>query len=315
MKVKLYCITIFLLLGICIDVHSQTVFPTSDAIWNISINGKEHYYGLTGDTIIDSKSYNKLYLLNDTTLSIDLNDVYVGGFRQEEKKVWFRPYFPDDYYIYDFPQYPKETLLYDFSKNKGDTIWHNIIPNEYLFYWQIGDSISASIITSIDIDEQDRKIYNTTQYVVFRDGDFAQLGRTDIWIEGIGSTQGLFWFLSQITLSGYPEFHLSCFKQGNKVKYVKNVKCNSCFCWSSDIQEKNSIPLEVIYENNCIRFKGESSVFPCELKLFSPIGQLIFEKRLQSNEEKIPINQLQGMYLYHVQKKKEVVKTGKIIIK
>ena len=57
--------------------------------------------------------------------------------------------------------------------------------------------------------------------------------------------------------------------------------------------------------------QGELSFFPCELKLFSSTGQLVLEKRLQSNKEIIPVNHQKGIYLYQVQKSKEVVKTGK----
>jgi hypothetical protein len=92
-------------------------------------------------------------------------------------------------------------------------------------------------------------------------------------------------------------------KQGNEVKYVNNAYCHSCFCGSSvGISEKNNIPLEVICENNGIRVQGEALVFPCELKLFSSTGQLILEKKLQSDKEKISVNQLKGAYLYQVQK-------------
>jgi hypothetical protein len=43
--------------GYCGEVVD--VFPRSDAIWNIKINDRERYYGLSGDTIIDNKLYNK----------------------------------------------------------------------------------------------------------------------------------------------------------------------------------------------------------------------------------------------------------------
>ena len=73
--------------------------------------------------------------------------------------------------------------------------------------------------------------------------------------------------------------------------------------------------LDVIYENRGIRVQGESSVFPCDLKLFSLTGQLILEKRLQSDTEKVLVNQ-KGVWIYQVQPKNgKVVKTDKIIIK
>jgi len=310
MKAKIYLIVIFLSLGIYLNVYSQDVFPKADAIWNIQINGKEYYYGLSGDTIINDMIYNKLYLLNDTTLNIGLEDVYVGAFRQEGKKVWYRHYFP-------YPQYPEETVLYDFSKNVGDTIWHNIIPNDVIYYWTVQDSITLSIVYDISNIGGDN-IYKTIQFMRQNDGSlYDMMGKNDSWVEGIGSlNSGLFWFLYNPPMSGGSSYELVCFKQGNEVKYINNSRCNLCFCWSTaGISEKNDIPLEVIYENNRIVVKGENLVFPCELKLFSSIGQLVLEKKLQSKKEEIPINLLKGIWLYQIQRNKEIVKTGKLMIK
>ena len=294
------------------------VFPESDAIWNIQIDGKEHYYGLYGDTIIDGIAYNKLYSLSDTTLNIGLDDEYLGGFRQEGKKVWFRPSFPPFYPLYDDlydPPYPDETLVYDFSKNVGDTIWHNAIPGFY--YWDMRDSILTSIITSIDIDEQGREIYHSCQ-LVYHNKEFSSLGRCDTWIEGVGSVgHGLFFFMHRITINKEPVFHLNCLKQGNEVKYINKDYCISCFCCSSEqsTSKKNIVHLEVLHEDNSIRIKGMSSIFPCELKLFSSTGQLIIDKKLQSDQEKILFNQLKGVYFYQIQKNGEIIKAGKTIIK
>lgn len=196
----------FIFLSICClatMICKAQVFPESDAIWNIKIDTKEHYYGLTGDTIIDGKSYSKLYLLNDTTLIPDSRKEYLGGFRQEGKKVWFRPSLHDDY-ISNYPYYPKETVLHDFS-NVGDTIWHNFVSDWNVRYWEMRDSISASIITSKFTDEQGRTIYNTQQFIIINSNrkEFTyEVGR-DRWIEGIGSIgKGLFWFIRDKIVGG-----------------------------------------------------------------------------------------------------------------
>jgi len=315
MKAKLYFIAIFLFAGIYMNVKSQNVFPTSDAIWNIQINGKEYYFGLSGDTIINDMLYNKLYLLNDTTLNIDSEDEYVGAFRQEGGKVWYRP--SNFSLCYNIGR-EGETLLYDFSKNIGDTIWHNLIYQEYEYYME--ENITASKVYDI-IDSGDGRIVKTKQYInQGYDGTIdlvPMMGQYDSWKEGIGSlNSGLFWFLYEPPMDGGWSFKLICFKQGNEVKYIDNPICNSCFCWSTaGISEKNDIQLEVIYENNRIWIKGENLVFPCELKLFSSIGQLVLERKLQSDMEEIPINLLKGIWLYQIQRNREIVKTGKLMIK
>jgi len=147
-----------------------------------------------------------------------------------------------------------ETLLYDFSKNVGDTIWHNLLVQGGRLY--MGENITASIIYDI-VDSEYGKVYETAQYINNGlDGNgfidlHPMMGRTDSWIEGIGSLSGLFWFLDYPSMSGGSSFKLVCFKQSSAVIYMDNANCNSCFCWSSaGISKIKSIPIEVKYENN-----------------------------------------------------------------
>ena len=254
-------------------------------------------------------------MLNDTTLNIDSEDVYVGAFRQEAKKVWYRPASFERNYFYEDPE--GETLLYDFSKNVGDTIWHNLL---YVRDCYMGENITASIVHSVTI-QNDKLIYNTFQYVNNGlDGygfiDLYPTAQYDSWVEGIGGlNNGLFWFLYYPPMSGGSFYKLACFKQGNEVKYVNNT-CNMCFCSgsSADISEKSSLLLEIIQISDHIRIKGESSIFPCRLSLFAPMGQLILEKLFQSDKDEALINQ-KGIWLYQIQKENRIIKTGKIIIK
>ena len=313
MKRKSSFLTLFLFIGIFTNINPQDVFPTSDAIWNIYLGRQPHFYGLTRDTIINDTIYSKLYLLNDPTLLNDQNDDYIGGFRQEGKKVWFRP----DYFTpsYGSSNFEKETLLYDFSKNVGDTIWHNIL----LFReFELGDSISASIIESVSEDEQGRTILQTTQYIRHIDGTLLYLGGFDTWIEGIGSTDyGLFWFLTPaITGNPYSFFNLGCLKQGNEIIYLDDLYCKSCFdCSFSGNIISNEIcrACFVWYETNRILINSELGFLPYEFKLFSLTGQLILEKTLQSDQEEIDFNK-QGIWIYQVQRNREILQTGKIII-
>lgn len=297
--------------------YSQNVFPTSDAIWNIQINGKENYYGLSGDTIIADKFYNKLYLLNDTIISADSKDEYIGGFRQEGKMVWYRPAVSVLRYADDIPA--EETVLFDFSKSVGDTVWHNLLYQGRHLY--MGENITASIIHDI-VDSEYGRIYKTSQYINNSyDGIIdlhTMMGKTDSWIEGIGNYGGLFWFLDYPSMAGGSSFKLACFKQGDEVKYIDNNTCNTCFCKKSEggvgISDKIGVPLEVVSGNNNIQIRGESLIFPCELKLFSSTGQLVLEKILLSDKNEVPVRQ-KGICIYQIQKDGEIVKMGKIIIK
>ena len=86
---KLYSVLIICLSGILFPFCSSAqdeVFPTKDAIWNIYIPKygamvTSHYYGFVGDTVFDGLSYRKLYLLKDSVLRENPENVYVGGVR------------------------------------------------------------------------------------------------------------------------------------------------------------------------------------------------------------------------------------------
>jgi len=202
-----------LLSAFCFLPHSnafaQNSFPTSNAIWNESVRGVCSIYGLFGDTTINKLSYNKLYLLSDTLLVTENLQRYMGGLRNEGKKVWFKP---ADW------TYP-DILLYDFGVSVGDTVWHNAAIN----YWHIDiDSNSFSVILSITT-LNNRKKYNI--YCPSRNW------WNNEWIEGIGSYRGL---LNSL-MPNYPlfwsftDFTLHCFKHNDTVKYPNYYPCN-CFC-------------------------------------------------------------------------------------
>jgi hypothetical protein len=321
LKKQDYMKTKFLLLLFTVisgNVFSQSVFPESDAIWNIQIDGEEHYYGLSGDTTFNDTVYSKLYLLNDTTLNIDPNDVYIGGFRQEDKKVWFRPVciVHEDGEISD-----DEVLLYDFSKNAGDTIWNvgyilgQAIDVDY-FCIRKSRASRISIIEDTFIDNN-KKGYSSSLFYYFN-GGATYLYQEDTVIEGIGSIKkGLFWFLYYPSMSSTTSIKLACFKHGNEVKYLNNPKCNTCFCWlSTGISELDVTPVDVLYENKTVRIQGVSSIFPCQLDLFTSEGEVLFTKNTISGEYPIPVTEnLSGIYLYQLRKNNEIIKSGKIIIK
>jgi hypothetical protein len=314
MKTKI----LLLLIGLCCAnvIQSQEVFPTSDAIWNIktSVGGWEFYYGLSGDTIINEKTYSKLYHLNDTTLNIGPEDSYKGGIRVEGKRVWFRPasfqlYSPD-------AEVSEEALLYDFSMNVGDTIWHDLFLQGGIF---LQKNITASIVENIINEENGIKRYVTALYVVlyhYNSDELVYIG-TDTWIEGIGSIAGLFYFLSGAPHAGGTSLYLACFKQGNEVKYQDNLNCNSCFCYStSGISENKSIPITVWQENDYIKITGNGFIYPCKLKLFDMIGQVRINKIIASdNDPGLITDKLKGIFLYQLLKDNEIIKTGKIMIK
>ena len=220
---------VFLFVALSLNSYAQNSFPTSNAIWNeeyrISPWGF-HQYGMKGETIINDTLYQNLYILSDTTLDcINEQSLPCGFIRQEEQKVYFKPYGFYGYYVDDEwieVMYP-DFLLYDFGASVGDTIWHG---------WGTYDGGNFyvdeifSIIQNIEI-ENGRKIY-------YIDG----CGRLDdVWYEGLGSYRGLFGHIFAIPLyESFPN-KLVCFKHNNIVEFLDNPKCNRCFCTNNSIDD------------------------------------------------------------------------------
>lgn len=312
MKKILLFVLIILLFNPCLFAE-EVVFPTSDAIWNVQINGQEHYYGLFSDTIIGDKTYSKLYLLNDTILTIDNKDTYVGGFRQEEKKVWYRPAYFEPWYANE--ELDGETLLYDFSGNVGDTIWHHLLIQGGREYMS-ANYLTASIIDDIK-NVEGVNIYTISQYINDNGDLIPMMGRMDFWKEGIGSlASGLFWFLSNPPMSGGVNYHLACFKQGNEIKYM-DKDCTSCFKYfSSNIRENIYSSIFVLLNKSQLSVRGEVSVFPCQIKLYNVLGQLRLSKIIYSDNESVNMpKETENVYLYRLIDKKDesILKTGKLI--
>lgn len=107
-------ILLCLVLSISVEGQSYRPFPTGDAYWTTERlddfwqpTGEYTIYKQQGDTIIDTVSYNKLYVRYHLTTQF----VYKGGLREENQKIY---YFPKDS--------AQEYLLYNFDVQVGDTV-------------------------------------------------------------------------------------------------------------------------------------------------------------------------------------------------
>jgi len=285
------------------------VFPESDAIWNIQIDGKEYYYGLSGDTIIDSKSYNKLYLLNDTTLNIDMGDMYIGGLREEEKQVWFIPHEMYDPYKRDYFQL-NEYILYDFSKDVGETISLKVP------LFQPGDMLLIDFhglhdffLTVVKIEDSD---IGKTFYLDSENGTK--------WVEGIGSiSNGILWdfYVLPTCCGSRPTVKLACFKHKGNIKYLNN-DCGSCFCNQDDVGISNDTKLVsfVFYNRrmSSIQIYTNSKFMYSTFELFNIQGNKIIQENISTTQTSIAINNMQGVYIYRISTPEGEVQIGKIIL-
>jgi hypothetical protein len=219
---KKYMIFLLALLCYSFEVLCQSVFPEQNAIWNVYLecpNEGDKLYGVKGDTMINNLNYSRVFLLTDTLLtSIDTNNELIGFLRNEEQKVLFRPKYGNI----------EEFVLYDFSKSVGDTIWHNA-------RMEIQGSIisfNSEKYVSIVLDK-----YSEDDLIKYdlMTGPYDSISGpistfSDIWIQGIGSTKGLFWHLYLPSMACEGDNNLKCVKYNDEVIYLNDARCNQCFC-------------------------------------------------------------------------------------
>ena len=280
---------LYLILAMCIATSAlaQNSFPTSNAIWNerIYVNDRkyEKLFGLLGDTIINDVLYSTLYEFSDTILSKENIKGYIGGLRNEEQKVFFRPA-NWEYYGDGIP----DILLYDFGAEVGDVVYHNAIIYSYgnggYADIQPHDGGGGSIIISITIDENNRKVFTCS-------------GGGSQWYEGMGSIAGVLRTIPTAEpLDGNTySYKLDCLKHNDTVKYV-NSSCNKCFChWLINISDYkldnnciNIFPNPTNYELRITNY--ELRITNYELRIFDIIGKTVFVQKLNENEIEYNIN-------------------------
>jgi len=225
MKLKIFLLpwVVLLLLQTHNKLQAQDYvpFPTDNVIWSEVYSNKQPFqidtyqYGISGDTLINSQLYRKIFRLYDTIYPV-VPGSYCGAIREDSSK---RIFSIGCDCVYPGSPFDEEVLLYDFSKAVGDTIFvgvEGIGPLGYMIIDSIG---------SVLIEDNYRKTFHFTSWN--RGSKVNSNWIEDYWIEGIGSTRGLFSPLQYVT-TGYGKWELICFNQENEVKYL-NPEYNSCF--------------------------------------------------------------------------------------
>jgi len=315
MKTRLLLIMLVALFINAKQSHASEVFPTSDAIWVIHTygNGTHQYvYGLSGDTIINEKAYQKLYLLNDTTLTITNEDIYVAGIRQTpEKQVWIQPAEKKDGTTFE------EFLMYDFGAEIGAEIIFGKKPHMGRGDWGPTfegvdmDWIRVSTSKVIEIKE-----LQIGKYFLVNDGF-----DNDEWIEKIGSLSGLFYYpLLFPSGAGEPQgAMLICMKEGEAIQYLEE-HCTSCFKQDfllSVSSEKFNNDSRVSYnsEEGIVEVTYNNEYIPSEFSLTGIDGQMIFKSLISDIYTSINVcNIPKGIYVYTL-KGENTNQSGKLIIK
>jgi hypothetical protein len=228
---------LFLLLMATISVAAQkyVLFPTENAQWNMHYKNRVSYsdylsilntYIQQGDTVINAKSYKKIYLKSSLTGQQTIR--FIGGIREENKRIYWI-----DYYYFAgtmsgvkslsneqkncLKQYVKtsntEIVLYDFNaKNVGDTLFSGMYSGKIL------------AVDSVLIQNSYRKRY-TVECFMLTIGKYSY----DYIIEGIGSVRAglLNQVIPLLTCSEPPLWEFVSFEKDNQLVYKNPAYVNA----------------------------------------------------------------------------------------
>ncbi len=179
----------------------------TNMLWIIAQIEMGHYvenssYLTIGDTTINSTTYKTIYETKDSIFD-NLTSEYYCAFREFEQKWYFVP-----------KGQTAEFLMYDFSLNINDTV---VINNPWF-----GEEIEliAFDIEIISLNEVNYKKLSIGYY----DSPSGEPYILEEWIEGIGSTNGLFY--SGLTIMDLG-FQLLCYHENEELIYI-NSPDNTC---------------------------------------------------------------------------------------
>lgn len=277
-------------------------FPETNAIWNeifISLQPAERWtyqYGISGDTVINNIQYHKIYRLADTLFPVTTGE-FNGAIREDNKRI---------YVIGCNTVYPGsgegEVVLYDFTENVGDTVFvgqDGVGPAGYLV---------IDHIDSVLIDNNYRKTFYFTTM-----GDYY-------WIEGIGSTRGLFSPITGIT-TGLQTWNLICHNQDGEVKYL-NPEYSTCFPILEGIRNTETTERQVdiipnpVIDQSIVKFDNADKSLQV-FRIYSLTGQIMMVYEI-TDKSQIVLNRADfkpGLYFYCITGYNQIHLSGKLIFR
>ena len=228
MKKILSVLLLFLIFHSNCKTQNYHPFPVSGAEWHERQSNEDgsfavnYRYVIQGDTIINSLLYHKIYLPEDPLIP-GLDSVLVGFIREDNaRKI---------YAIYSSIIEPgvtyQEQLILDFSKNVGDTVF-------------LGNSQSNPPNRPAVIEKIDSVLVNGSYH---REFHFEGLDTFETWIEGIGSTRGLFSHFMLVLPWSNMYFKTICFMQDSIIEYINPyfVDCSGTVAGIEDLNENENI--------------------------------------------------------------------------
>jgi len=288
MKTNIYLTIVMLIMGS--SLFGQQ-FVTDQNSWNVMSTlypegGTTEIYKMEGDTVIDSRSYVKIWA------SLDSLETWQpkGFLRQDSLVVWYRS--PDDTTDY---------LLYDFNLNTGDSA---SIVNVFC---EPGQTINVYVQSSDSVE------YSGVKYKRLHLVD--EMGFEDYWLNGIGSLSGPLYSMYG-SLIVCPEWDLLCFHHADTLVY-QNENENSC--WVVGIDEYKQV--EASLKPNPVEkgepFNIETTGKINNITLYDASGRLIKTVHPVNRENALiqTTDLKRGFYLLKIATEKKRVGTCKLLVK
>ena len=269
--------------------QTYTSFPTT-AVWYqveefqsnpLDYRAVNTIFALNADTIIANQNYRKL------TQTLRWQTDYVGAIREnQQKSVFF--YAKTD---------STERLLYKFGLSVGDSL--NIRRNT------AQNPIKVLAIDSVLIGNNFRKRYllNT-----------PTLGVKDYWIEGIGSTKGLFYTQSGIEFENRAT--LLCFYNNNLLEYKNSRAASNCTVANEELRFSN-VHVYPNPVNNRLKFDvANTETTLLKMVIFDMFGRILIQKQIGNGLSSFEINVENlpnGVYFYALSHQNRQ-QTGKFVV-
>ncbi|MBQ5891805.1 MAG: T9SS type A sorting domain-containing protein [Bacteroidales bacterium] len=245
------------------------------------------------DTIIDGKSYKKLYSFTEREFDIE-TATFVCGIRENENKQVFVASYHNQ----------QEFLLYDFSLTEGDSILAES-NGEYDLYFNVTD------VDTIDYNGVERRKITLQFY------NYAWV----TWIEGIGNIEGLLmdWRSYIMAMDPMPNVRLRCYEYNEECLYSDfsfNESIYDCYTpLYTGLEENETQNNILLYPNPAKeRLYINTSIPIKKITICNFLGQEIQKYNMTEKTSSIDIRGLkEGVYFVKLSTEKGVYAT-KIIV-
>jgi|AntAceMinimDraft_9_1070365.scaffolds.fasta_scaffold77387_2 hypothetical protein len=301
---------IVLLLQFEMQAQQYHPFPEENAFWTVYEFNYNYWdyeillYTIKGDTVVNDKTYKKIYQLNDLPNSSDTLWTLHNLMRQDidNKKVYFIRHYQGE---------STEKLGYDFDVEIGDTVYLPAFD-----YANIGDSIFEVIDPGFD-----STLLNNGEYRrnYFYGSIYPGIDLDPYVIEGVGTQRTPF-----PNLLYYDAFHQSmlyCLEVEGEHIYGDTSPYPLCGFIVNTNENQQNINI-TIKSNPCKNYLfitlPDNLNEDAELQLLNPHGIIVYQEKIPFCKKLIKINTSvlpNGIYFLRLSTKSNKYFTRKIIIK